>query len=82
MEWREGKTYNVETTVFEGVQALRYFGDLQLPFLDVEVHVFYSEEQSRVTDNLDYEEGDLVGLRDEDIISAEEGEGRSGGFPY
>jgi hypothetical protein len=44
--------------------------------------MFYSVEQSKMTDNLDYEEGDLVGLRDEDIISAEEGRGRSGGFPY
>lgn len=82
MEWRVGKTYNVETTVFEEVQALKFFGDLQLAFLDVEVHLFYSAEQSQMTDNLDYEEGDLVGLRDEDIISAEEGRGRSGGFPY
>ena len=82
MKWRDGKTYDVETTVFEGAQSLKYFGELHLPWHPADVHMFYSVEQSKMTDNLNYEEGDLIGLRDEDIISAEEGRGRSGGFPY
>jgi hypothetical protein len=82
MAWREGKTYDVESTLFEDVQALKYFGDLCLAWLGVEVHMFYSAEKSQLSENPAYKEGDLIGLRDEDIISAVEGQGRSGGFPY
>jgi hypothetical protein len=82
MDWRPGKTYNVESSTFDGSLALRYYGDLFLPWLGATVHLFYSDEKSQLTENVNYTEGDLIALRDEDIVSATEGRGRSGGFPY
>jgi hypothetical protein len=82
MSWREGKTYNIASTLFEGVRPLKFFGDLHLVWLESVVHMFYNDEQTMLTDNRSYQQGDLIGLRDEDIISSAEGRGRSGGFPY
>jgi hypothetical protein len=82
MEWRDGKTYNVRSTHSDEIYALRYFGDLYLAWLEITVHLFYTDEKSALTENVNYQEGDLIALRDEDIVEATEGKGRSGGFPY
>ena len=58
MTWEENRTYLIETKSPDVEQRLTYIGEIQLGWTLERVHVFRAADER------------LVGLRDEDMISA------------
>ena len=58
MAWEVGQTYEIEANQFDGSLTLAYIGEINLEWTFEDVHVFRTQD------------GNLLGLRNEDITSA------------